>query len=85
MTHQFIMWPKTINAAFRADYLTETGEKIQDSPLESSDDLSYLVGSDRATQAQLDNLKATHTELVTNPASEPAGWVKKIDPAGPGP
>jgi len=79
MTHQFIMWPKTIDTAFRSDYLQEVGEYIQNTPPESEDGLSYLVGSNRATQAQLDNLKTTYTDLVTNEDSEPAGWVPKVE------
>ena len=79
MTHQYIMWPKTIDVDLRKDYLQETGEKIQDNPLESEDGLSYMVGSSRATQPQLDSLKVTHTDLTTNADSEPAGWVLKVE------
>ena len=78
MTH-FIMWPKTIDAKFRAAYLAKTGEKIQDVPLESEDGLSYMVGSSRATQTQLDSLKIVHTDLATNADSKPAGWVLKVE------
>jgi len=77
MTHQYIVWPKKIDADFRIDYLQETGEYIQNNPMESSDGLSYMVGSSRATQAQLDKLKTTYTDLVTNGGSEPAGWIPK--------
>jgi hypothetical protein len=76
---QFIMWPKTIDAAFRTAYLTETGENIQSVPLESSDGLSYMVGSDRATQAQIDNLKGTYTELKTGPDTPPVEWVPQTE------
>lgn len=79
MTHQYIIWPKTIDVAFRKDYLQETGEYIQNNPLESEDGLSYMVGSSRATQIQLDSLKTTHTDLATNADSKPAGWVLKVE------
>ena len=75
---QFITWPKTIDVKFRAAYLAETGEKIQNTPLESSDGLYYLVGSSRATSAHLANLAAIHTEMETNKGSEPASWVLAI-------
>lgn len=79
MRHQRIMWPKTIDVAFRRDYLQETGEYIQNNPLESEDGLSYMVGSSRATQIQLDSLKTTHTDLTTNAGVEPAGWIAKVE------
>ena len=76
---QFIIWPKTIDISFRADYLTEVGEKIQDSPLESNDDLSYLIGSSRVIQTNLDNLAVTHTDMDANEGSPPTAWVPVDD------
>lgn len=82
MTH-FIVWPKTIDAKFRAAYFAKTGEKIQNNPHESEDGLSYMVGSSRVTQKQLDELKAD-TSITTKPDdiktrkdAHPAGWIKK--------
>lgn len=77
---QFITWPKTIDAKFRVAYLDKTGEKIQDTPLESEDGLSYMVGSSRVTEKQLDELKVDE-EITTNKDSFPVGWVTKIETA----
>ena len=77
------MWPKTIDAKFRAAYLAKTGEKIQDNPLESEDGLSYMVGSSRVSQNQIDALKADTNitakpdDIVTRKDIFPAGWVQK--------
>lgn len=82
MTH-FIQWEKKIDAKFRAAYLTKTGEKIQIFPGESKDGLSYLVGSSRVTQKQLDELKADTAisanpdAIKTNKNTPPAGWITK--------
>ena len=80
---QFITWPKTIDAKFRAAYLAKTGEKIQDNPLESEDGLSYMVGSSRVSQKQLDELKIDTKitvkidDIVTQKDTPPVGWVIK--------
>jgi len=77
---QFIQWNKTIDAAFRAAYLAKTGEKIQNTPMDSEDGLTYLVGSDRATQAQIDELKTDYPDdLFTSVDTPPAGWVQKVE------
>ena len=82
---QFIMWPKSINVKFRASYLAKTGEKIQDTPLESEDDLSYMVGSSRVSEKQLDELKndiAITTEpgaIKTRKSVYPDEWAGKIE------
>ena len=78
----FITWPKTIDTKFRAAYLAKTGEKIQDTPLESEDGLSYMVGSSRVTEKQLDELKADGTiaksgDIRTRQDVEPDGWIEK--------
>ena len=82
MTH-FITWHTTIDAKFRAAYLAKTGEKIQDNPQESEDGLSYMVGSSRVTQKQLDELKED-TAITTKPDDiktrkdlHPAEWIEK--------
>ena len=82
---QFITWPKTIDEKFRAAYLAKTGEKIQDTPLESEDGLSYLVGSSRVSQEQLDELKADIAitikpdDIKARKDSSPDGWVGRIE------
>ena len=80
---QFITWLKIIDTKFRAAYLAKTEEKIQDIPLESEDGLSYMVGSSRVTQKQLDELKSD-TNITENPDDistrknlPPVGWVQK--------
>lgn len=81
----FIQWKKTIDAKFRAAYLTKTGEKIQDTPLESEDGLSYMVGSSRVSQKQLDELKidpeitTKPEDIKTNKDTSPAGWIQKSE------
>jgi len=80
---QFIIWPKVIDVKFRAAYLAKTGEKIQDNPHESEDGLSYMVGSSRVTQKQLDELKADTAitskpdDIKTRKDLHPDGWIKK--------
>lgn len=74
----FVKWPVSIDKAFRADYLTETKEAIQTSPMVSDDGLDYMVGTDKATQTQLDNLKALHTKISDTKNVEPVGWTPKI-------
>ena len=82
---QYITWPKTIDTKFRAAYLAETGEKIQDNPLESEDGLSYMVGSSRVLQSQIDTLKADTNitakpdDIATRKNLPPAGWVAKVE------
>lgn len=73
---QFITWPKTINTKFRTAYLAKTGEKIQDTPLESEDGLSYMVGSSRVSENQLDELKID-ADIDTNKNIPPVNWVSK--------
>ncbi len=75
---QFITWPKTIDAKFRAAYLAKTGEKIQDNPMESADGLSYMVGSSRVSEKQLDELKVDE-DIITNKNVAPTGWKPKIE------
>lgn len=81
---QFITWPKTIDTKFRAAYLAKTGEKIQDTPLESEDGLSYMVGSSRCTDQHLSELKvdteitAKADDIKTNKDAYPDGWVQKV-------
>jgi len=53
-----IRWPKKDDAKFRPAYLAVTGEHIQETPEESEDGLSYMVGTWRATDEQLTELKA---------------------------
>lgn len=72
----FIQWKKTIDAKFRAAYLAKTGEKIQDNPMESEDGLSYMIGSSRVSENQLDELKVD-VEINTNKNTPPVNWVFK--------
>ncbi len=81
---QFIQWLKKDDAKFRAAYLTKTGEKIQDKPAESEDGLSYMVGSWRATEQQLTELKADKDiandgDIITRENVSPVGWVRKVE------
>ena len=77
------MWPKTIDAKFRAAYLARTGEKIQDLPPESEDGHSYMVGSSRVLQSQIDELKAdtnitiTPSDITVRKSLPPVGWIQK--------
>lgn len=79
------MWPKIIDAKFRVAYLAKTGEKIQDDPMESDDGLSYMVGSFRVTQKQLDELKADTNitakpdDIATRKDISPESWVQKVE------
>lgn len=78
---KFIMWPKTIDTEFRAAYLLEVGEKIQDTPLESNDGLSYMIGSSRATDGQVTTIKndtnvtSDPNDIKTNDGTPPVEWV----------
>jgi len=87
MTHHFIMWPKAKDKEVRASYVAKTseglkdgevGERIQDNPTESADGLYYMVGSDRITEKQLDELKAEFPEIKTGSNVAPSEWVYKI-------
>lgn len=81
---QYIMWPKTIDAKFRAAYLAKTGEKIQDDPMESEDGLSYMVGSSRVTEQQLSELKVDTDitdkleDIKTSGNTEPKEWMAQL-------
>ena len=75
MTH-FIMWPKSIDVKFRAAYFAKIEEKIQDIPLESEDGLSYMVGSSRVSENQLNELKID-ADIDTNKNIPPVNWVSK--------
>ena len=81
---QFIMWSKTIDVKFRDAYYTKTGEKIQKNPIESEDGLSYMVGSSRVSQVQLDELQSDieittkETDIKTRKNIEPSDWVAKV-------
>lgn len=85
MTHQFIVWLKKDDVAFRAAYLAKTGEKIAAYPQESEDGLSCMTGSWRVSEQQLDELKADTkvftkpSDLVTNKNAAPVGWVRKAE------
>lgn len=77
---QFIQWEKAIDTKFRVAYLAKTGEKIQDTPLESEDGLSYMVGSSRVSQKQLDELEAqADITIETQKETHPAGWIQKSE------
>lgn len=64
------------NTTLLGDFHKTTGEKIQDTPLESEDDLSYMVGSSRVSEKQLDELKVD-VEINTNKNTPPVNWVSK--------
>lgn len=81
-THQFITWPKSIDAKFRAAYLIETREVI-DIAKESSDGLTLRIGSSRATSKQLDNLRldtnitTKSTDIKNRAGQDIDGWIEK--------
>ena len=81
---QFIIWLKKDDVNFRAAYLAKTGEKIQKTPAESEDGLSYMAGSWRVSEKHLDELKAdrdisTDGDIKTQKDTPPDGWVKKVE------
>ena len=85
MTRQFITWPKTADAAFRTAYAAKTGEYVQDNPLESSDDLSYMISTTSATQQEVNELKADTGiapagDVKSRPGLPPIGWIAKTVP-----
>lgn len=78
MATRYLKWAKTADVAFRADYLVKTGEKIQNTPLESDDDLYYMVGSDRVIAEHITELEIDYpNDLETNVDAPPINWVPK--------
>lgn len=67
-----ICWNKTIDAEFRADYLDETSEAIQEHPKENADQTWYKIGSWRITDVQANALKAIYGDDMS--IGEPDGW-----------
>ncbi len=61
---------------FRADYLSITGEKIQENPLENEQGTYWLVGSSRIGKAEFNQIKALYPS-VTMTDKVPNGWVSK--------
>lgn len=59
----FIYWPKAVDTAFRAYYLDETGEFIQNNPID--DGTAYWVGSSRINQTQVNNILLSYGAVKT--------------------
>lgn len=70
----YIIWPKTIDSAFRADYLAITGEAIQQDPQENEARDQFLAGSSRLTDGQILSLATSYPEAVFS-ETIPSDWV----------
>lgn len=66
MTTTYIRWPLVDDAAFRAAYLSTTGEHIQVSP--DTDGATYLVGSSRIAQDQVAVLQNSFPDISFSPS-----------------
>lgn len=64
MDETFIIWPKAVDAEFRAAYESEVGEAIQPDPIEN--DTHYLIGSSRVTTDQLEALGAQFDGVMSS-------------------
>lgn len=74
----YIRWPKSIDDAFRAAYLEQTGEAIQAFPPE--DKTHYEVGSNRLTAKHIMALTVLYPEITIY--TQPGIIFDNIDPGG---
>ena len=66
----YVTWLKTEDVAFRAAYLDETGEAVEDYPRENA--TRYLLGSSIVTEADCAALDAVFD--ITYSSTEPSGY-----------
>lgn len=79
MTHYFIQWPKTEDRAFRTFYKENTGETIQDYPIEHLSGETFLIGTNRVSDKQL-KLLTDKFPAITATKEFPIVWASKEEP-----
>ena len=74
----YIQTPTSGFDGFKDDYLEETGEAIQSTPLMNTEETHYLIGSSRITQDNFNALVEVHTDISISD-DVPDDWVTKED------